>query len=305
MTAARRHPHRSPKDTTMQYRILTAAAAAVMALAGGTAAAAAPDWGKVQAKTITLFYPGVSPIEWVTKGTEHGGARALKKGESCASCHHDEAADMGKKIVSGQKIEPKPIAGKAGSIPVSVQAAHDGTNLYLRFSWKQPAGGAEKMDKDNQVKLAFMLEDNKVERASLSGCWETCHTDARTMPEGKDDKKTKYVAGGSVASGKFYDLIQWTSKGGKFDGYVADKRVMEGGKGLVEAKGDKKGDEWVVVFTRKLAGGGEGDIALAPGKTYNFGFAIHDDHTVGRFHQVSLGYTLGVDAKGDITAGRQ
>jgi mono/diheme cytochrome c family protein len=74
-----------------------------------------------------------------------------------------------------------------------VQAAHDGANLYLRFSWKQPAGGAEKMDKDNPVKLAFMLEDNKIERANLSGCWETCHQDARTMPDAKDDKKTKYT----------------------------------------------------------------------------------------------------------------
>ncbi len=285
------------------YRSL--AAAAILALGAG-GAVAAPDWGKVPAKTITVFYPGASPIEWVTKGTEHGGARALKKGESCASCHHDEAADMGKKMASGQKNEPKPIAGKAGSIPVSVQAANDGTNLYLRFAWKQPAGGAaEKMDKDNAVKLAFMLEDNKVERANLSGCWETCHGDARTMPEAKDDKKTKYVKDGSLASGKFYDLMQWTSKGGKFDGYVADKRVMEGGKGLVDAKGEKKGDEWVVVFTRKLAGGGEGDIALAPGKVVNFGFAIHDDHTAGRFHQVSLGYTLGIDAKADITAAKQ
>ena len=211
---------------------------------------------------------------------------------------------MGKKMASGQKIEPKPIKGKAGSIAVNVQAAHDGANLYMRFSWKQPAGGGEKMDKDNPVKLAFMLEDNKIERANLSGCWETCHSDARTMPEGKDDKKTKYVAGGALAGGKFYDLLQWTSKGGKFDGYVADKRVMEGGKALIDAKGEKKGDEWVVVFTRKLAGG-EGDIALASGKTYNFGFAIHDDHTAGRYHHVSLGYTLGLDAKADITAAKQ
>jgi hypothetical protein len=127
------------------------------------------------------------------QGHEHGGARALKKGESCAGCHHEETADMGKKMASGQKIEPKPIKGKVGSIAVKVQAAHDGANLYLRFSWKQPAGGGEKMDKDNPVKLAFMLEDNKVERANLSGCWETCHSDARTMPDGKDDKKTKYV----------------------------------------------------------------------------------------------------------------
>ena len=269
-----------------------------------SALAAAPDWGKVPAKAITVFYPGASPLEWITKGTEHGGARALRKGESCASCHHDEAADMGKKMASGQKIEPKPIKGKAGSIPVNVQAAHDGANLYLRFSWKQPAGGADKMDKDNAVKLAFMLEDNKVAGANLSGCWEACHNDARTMPDAKDDKKTKYVKDGNLANGTFYDLMQWTSKGAKFDGYVADKRVMEGGKALLEAKGEKKGDDWVVVFTRKLSGG-EGDITLSSGKTYNFGFAIHDDHTIGRFHHVSLGYTLGIDTKADIGAAKQ
>ena len=55
-------------------------------------------------------------------------------------------------------------------------------------------------------------------------------------------------------------------------------------------------------FARKLAGGGEGDIALASGKTVNFGFAIHDDHAAGRFHHVSLGYTLGIDAMADIGA---
>jgi hypothetical protein len=285
-------------------RITSCAAAAWLALAASASLAAPPDWSKVPAAKITLFYPGVSPIEWVTKGSEHGGARALKKGESCASCHHDEAADMGRKMASGEKIEPRPIKGKAGSIPVAVQAAHDGTNLYLRFAWKQPAGGGEKMDRDNPVKLAFMLEDNKIAGANLSGCWESCHADARTMPDGKDDKKTKYVKDGSLAGGRFYDLVQWTAKGGRFDGHVAERRVMEGGKALLDAKGEKKGDEWVVVFTRKLAGA-EGDIALASGKSYNFGFAIHDDHTAGRFHHVSLGYTLGIDAKGDVSAARQ
>lgn len=282
---------------------LLAPVALAVLLAGTAAHAAAPDWSKVPAKSITAFYPGASPIEWILKGTEHGGARALKKGETCASCHHDETADMGKKMASGQKLEPKPIAGKAPSVAVNVQAAHDGANLYLRFTWKQPPGGGPKMDKDNAVKLAFMLEDNKVERASQSGCWETCHTDARTMPEGKEER-TKYVKDGNLATGKFYDLMQWTSKGAKFDGYVADKRVMEGGKALVDAKGEKKGDEWSVVFTRKFAGG-EGDVTLAPGKVVNFGFALHDDHTHGRYHHVSLGYSLGLDAKADITAAKQ
>ncbi|MBM4221657.1 MAG: hypothetical protein FJ170_06905, partial [Gammaproteobacteria bacterium] len=202
-------------------------------------------------------------------------------------------------------FEPSPIKGKAGSIPVSVQAAYDAANLYLRFSWKQPAGGAAKLDPDNQVKLAVMLEDNKIERADLSGCWETCHKDLRTMPGVTDDKKTKHVAGADLKTGKYYDLIQWTSKGAKHDGYVADKRVADGGKALIDAKGEKKGDQWTVTFTRELAGGGEGDISMAAGKAYNMGFAIHDDYTKGRFHQVSLGYTLGLGTEADIKAVKQ
>lgn len=288
----------------MQKLITASAVGAALALAVGSAMAA-PDWSKVPDKTITVFYPGVSPIEWITTGTEHGGARGLRRGETCAACHDEETADMGQKIVTGQKLEPKPIKGKVGSIPVTVQAAHDADNLYLRFSWKQPAGGAEPMDKDNAVKLSVMLEGNKIERANQSGCWESCHRDARTMPDAKDDQKTKYVVGGDVKAGVFYDLIQWTSKGAKHDGYVADKRVMDGGKALLDAKGEKNGDQQVVTFTRKLAGGGEGDITLAPGKTYNIGFAIHDDHASGRFHHVSLGYTLGVGTDADITAVKQ
>jgi len=289
----------------MHKKLIVSSIAAMLACGAGTALAAAPDWGKVPSKKITVFYPGVSPIEWIVKGTDHSGAKGMKKGESCAACHDEEAADMGQKMATGQKLEPKVTKGKAGSIPVTVQAANDGTNLYMRFTFKQPKASGGGDDKENQVKLAFMLEDNKIERANLSGCWETCHQDVRTMPNITDDKKTKYVTGGSVSGGKFYDLLQWKSKANKgTDGYVADKRVMEGGKGLVEAKGEKKGDEWVVTFTRKLAGGGEGDIALASGKIYNFGFAIHDDHAIGRFHHVSLGYTLGIDAKADITAGK-
>jgi hypothetical protein len=51
--------------------LLIAAAAASTCV---SALAAAPDWGKVPAKAITVFYPGASPLEWITKGTEHGGA---------------------------------------------------------------------------------------------------------------------------------------------------------------------------------------------------------------------------------------
>ncbi|MFU2486838.1 ethylbenzene dehydrogenase-related protein [Thauera sp. WH-1] len=290
---------------TMKKTMIAGAVGALLAFGAGGALAAAPDWGKVDAKEITLFYPGVSPLEWIQKGTEHGGARALRKGETCADCHSDEAADMGKKIASGQKLEPNPIPGKAPFIPVTVQAAHDGENLYLRFSWKQPAAsGAPKMDEANPVKIAFMLESGgKVELADQSGCWATCHQDSRTMP-GADDAKKKYVKGGSLADGKFYDLYQWRSGENKgFNGHVADTRVMEGGAALVSAEGKQDGDAWAVVFTRKLTGG-EGDVTLEAGKSYNFGFAIHNDNAAGRYHHVSLGYKLGIDAEGDVKAAK-
>ena len=290
----------NPTKTAIQM-----GAAALAALACGATLAAPPDWSKVPAAKFTLFYPGVSTLEWATTVATHSGARGIKNGETCASCHGDETADIGQKIVSGKKLEPHPIQGKSGSIPVSVQAAHDGDNLYLRFSWKQPAaGGGEKMDKDNQVKLTVMLGDEKVAGIETSGCWVMCHNGLRTMPDAKDDTKTKYVEGGNLAGGKFLDLIQWASKTGPGGGYVADKRVMTGSKALVEAKGEKKGDTWEVTFTRKLKGDAS-DIALAGGKTYNIGFAIHDDYTVGRFHDVSLGYTLGIDTKADITANKE
>lgn len=295
----------------MKRGLVAVSALGLVTVAGSGAALAAPNWDKVPSKKITVFYPGTAAMEWVTKRGEHGGAKGLGKGETCISCHQDEKGDVDVdtgKILSGEKLEPKPVKGKVGTIPVTVQAAHDANNLYLRFQFKAPPGGGDKMDKDNPLKLAVMLEDNKIDIAKQAGCWGACHQDARTMPNAKSDTQTKYVVGGSLASGKFYDLMQFKSgKGQKSaDGYVADKRVMEGGKALVSAEGKNVGGTWTVTFTRKLAGGGTGKIALAPGKTYNFGFAIHDDYSAGRFHHVSFGYTLGLDnAKTDIDAVKQ
>lgn len=269
-------------------------------------AAPPADWSAVPATEITLFYPGVSAMEWITKGTEHGGARALRKGETCADCHSDEAADMGKKMASGQKLEPSPIANKAPFIESRVQAAHDGQNLYLRFSWQQPAAsGAAPMDAKNPVKLAYMLEaGSQVELAEQGGCWASCHGDARSMP-GAADSKTKYVKNGSLAGGVYYDLNQWRSGENKtYDGHIAEERIMEGGTALKGASGAQNGGTWSVVFTRAFAGG-PGDVTLEPGKVYNFGFAIHDDHASGRYHHVSLGYQLGIDAEAGIIAKRQ
>jgi hypothetical protein len=282
-------------------------AVAVMGVfVAGGAYAAAPDWSKVTERKVKLFYPGQSSLEWVMNKADHSAVPDIvEKKRSCAKCHEGDANEIGEKIATGKPVgsskvvlEPKPIAGKAGWIPVTFKAAHDGEKIYFRFEWNPPQIAGPQMDKKNEVKVTMLFDGGgTVEGAELNGCWSTCHDDLRSMKSAKDDKTTKHIKGGDLASGKFYDLMQFRSgKGEKpVDGYVTDKRYMEGGKGLVKAEGVKEGNKWVVTFERTLAGGGKGDHAIAADKIYNFGFAVHESFAEARYHYVSLGYQFGLD----------
>lgn len=285
-----------------KYAVSMSVVGAMLAL-GSSVALAAPDWSKVPKRDVVVFHPGTTPIEWITKKSDHSGRTGLVKGETCIGCHEEKGGlNFDFKRLASKDLEPKG-APKTMSFPVSVQAAYDKENLYVRLSFKSPAGGADHSDKEDEIKAAMMFANDKVEvtdekgkkiSGSQVGCWATCHGDARTMP-GADDKKTKYTKEGA------YELMQWKSaKGAKaVDGSVSDKRHMDGGTAGVKAEGDNKGGAVTVTFTRKLNG------ALAEGKAVPVGFAIHTDHATGRFHHVSLGYMLGIGADGDIKAVKQ
>jgi cytochrome c-type protein NapC len=156
------------------------------------------DWSGIEAAEITVFLPGQASLEWVLKGSDHGGKRAFTKGDRCFECHEDEEVDIGELIASGEKVEPAPIPGKRGSILVNVKAAHDADNLYMQFQWEDgehapiPFADGGKMDADNPIKLAIMLttdseDDPKVEYAERAGCWQSCHHDVNHMPHQPDD----------------------------------------------------------------------------------------------------------------------
>lgn len=321
----------------MNRTLSRVAVLAGLSLTAALAAAAPPDWSQVPSREITVLYPGYAGLEWVMKGTDHSGAKAVKGGETCAGCHDKEAADVGRKIVTGQlaALEPNPPKGKAGSIPVTVQAAHDGANLYLRFRWKAPAAaGGARRDPANQVKLTVMMDAGKVEYAAQGACWATCHNDLRSMDDAVDaarahpraaalgwsDGVTKYLKesrtevnlrnkprGGwdklrpdaeiaaALKDGVFLDLMQFRSGGAPVDGYVLESRHMSGGKDLVSAEGRQDGDTWTVTFVRRLTGGGPVDHPIVAGKVYHIGFAIHDDWANARFLHVSLGHSLALD----------
>ena len=167
-----------------------ASAAAKPAAAPAAESGGPVNWAKASNFDATLFYPGQASIEWLLKGSDHGGARAiLRKNDRCFECHGKEAEQMGQKIVTGSKAEATPIPGKRGHIPVNIKAAHDGKNLYLRFQWPDaphtpvPFAQGGKLDPDNQAKLAVMISGEGVTHGANAGCWVSCHHDSRTMPD--------------------------------------------------------------------------------------------------------------------------
>jgi nitrate/TMAO reductase-like tetraheme cytochrome c subunit len=185
-------------DTPSVDTVTTTAPESQTAIETTSNAATEIDWSAIETREVVLFYPGQASMEWVLKGSDHGGKRAFVTGDSCMECHEEEEVDIGDLIVSGEKVEDNPIPDKRGSIPVNIKAAYDAENLYLQFQWPDgdhapvPFVDGGKMDPENPIKLALMLttdseEDPKVEYAERSGCWQTCHQDLNNMPDKADD----------------------------------------------------------------------------------------------------------------------
>ena len=198
------------------------------------------NWTGVEAADIVLFFPGQASMEWVMKGSDHGGKRAFMTGDRCFDCHEEEEIDIGEAIVSGEKLEPTPIPGKRGGIKMKVQAAHDAKNLYMRFQWDDakhapvPFVSGGKMDPKNPMKLAVMLttdseDDPQVEFAERAGCWQSCHHDANNMPHEPDKALLK-----SSPQAKQLDLS------GGFTKYLKESRTSI----EIEGKNNKKRGGW-------------------------------------------------------------
>jgi nitrate/TMAO reductase-like tetraheme cytochrome c subunit len=227
--------------------------AAQASAAAAPAAADSGNWDGVPAQDIVMLYPGQTSIEWILNGRDHGGGRAVRRaGDRCGECHKGEQAEMGQKIVTGEKAETTPIPGKRGSIKVNVQAKHDGENMTLRFQWPDashtpvPFVDGGKMDPENQIKLAVMFDDDKVDMASNAGCWATCHHDSRYMPDAP--KADALGAAGEI--GKVINITDGITK------YVKDSRTKLEYKG----KNGKPRGAW-----DKLIDKGELDTKMAEG----------------------------------------
>ena len=172
----------------MNQKLIVSLLLAGLGMGAQLAHAAPPDWSKVPATKIHVFHPGQTPWQWIESKGKHGGSRGLARGESCAGCHVEGGElnlDMSR--LSGE-LETKG-APKTMTYPVNVQAAYDADNLYLRLSFKAPAGGFDKSDKDNELKATVLFPNAQIPMPEQVGCWATCHQDLKTMKDGSDKTK--------------------------------------------------------------------------------------------------------------------
>jgi len=188
-------------------------AAAILGIAAGLAAPASAadpstiDWSKIPAKSVTLFYPGQSTYDWLLSADHKKGDKQVAQGKTCISCHEGDETDIGNKVVKGGPLEPTPISGKNGVLPVGVQAAHDSEYVYFRFQWKTNLNregrmhdyirfdgkewkwyGHDRNDKGvrsgeqpplYEDRFSIMLDDGKVPLFAQQGCWLACHNGMR------------------------------------------------------------------------------------------------------------------------------
>lgn len=289
----------------------------VLLIAGtvlGVPVAGAIDWSTVPTHDVTLFFPGQSSWEWNLTESSHSGAPKIRQGKPCYACHKGEEGEIGKLIVSGKKLEPEPV-DEPPTIPLKLQAAHDGDQLLLRLAWPDsppPAG--------EKTRVTVMFDDGSLKSASVGGCWSTCHADVRGMPSAAPDSKmTKYLAtsrtkvgrtGGDenyrspaelsqrIAEGKFLEYWQAQLESGKpavpVDGYVLKDREKHP-KPSVQATASREGNQWVVVLSRPLEAASKEAKDIVPGKTYTLGVAVHRPGMEHRFHHVSFERTLVLD----------
>ncbi len=195
--------------------VLSMAVPVLTGLAAPAGAAPPKDWSQIPVKEIKLFYPGQSSYEWLLSKEHKRADKQTAEGEACVSCHENEEEEIGKLLVSGDRLEPTPIEGKQPTINLAFQIAYDDENVYMRARWKtrnpHPGEahpfkrfngkewehyGYPKLDKVVQEgkqpgiyedRFSILVDDGSVPNFDTQGCWLSCHDGQRDM-QGKAGK---------------------------------------------------------------------------------------------------------------------
>lgn len=314
--------------------VLTLALFAGLASLAAPAYAAAIDWTKISGDDVVLFAPGQTPWEWAMSLDEMSGAQKFREGsKTCFDCHDGEEPLMGKHLVvdkprsftpeSGAPYEkpsrePKPIAGKPGYIWATVKFAHDAEKLYVHLDvhdGDQPDAG---QDTANATKITVMFSSAKAPDVSRAGCVAACHDDMTGMPSAGGAVRTHYLAGTHAKvvregggdtlkpdaelaklRGSGYYLEDWQAKVNPDQPVQTAAYVVFAKRDTVSlpltAEASVSDGVTSVTLAGTLAPGGE-YLGFAPHTLYHVAFAVHEGHTAGRYHYISLEKSLTLDS---------
>jgi hypothetical protein len=288
---------------------------------GASFAREAIDWTGVDARTIPMFQPGQGSWEWLLIPANHAaGARRMREGRTCLSCHEGEEHTIGERIGSGQVLEPDPMPGMPGTFDLELKVTRDDSHLHLRLAWPASTGSAPRGESDVAARVTVMLGSDALPVAHVAGCWAACHNDMRDMPNAHSDQLTKYLpnsrvrltatGGGTdvrsdaelaaeLEAGRFLEYWQArlgeTELTGVVDGYVLESRHRNESAAL-DAHARREGDRWVVEISRPLApGDGAPRKELVAGTRYTIALAVHDNHYTHRHHYVSFPLDMMLD----------
>jgi cytochrome c-type protein NapC len=300
----------------------------VVILAAGllmAARAGAIDWSAVPEREILAFHTGQASYEWTLIEASHSGGPKMREGKTCVDCHADEEKKIGELIAKGEKAEPEPGRVSRPWSPIRVQFAQDAERLHVRLRWDASGRGAERS------RISLLFDDGSMSATAVTGCWSSCHSDLIEMSNADAGAElTKYLVGSrtkvgrsgggesykaqteldaQLAEGKFLELWGAELREGAApvltEGFVLEKRHDQSSP-QVAVEGGLVDGEWNLVMSRSLAAPASGYKAFTADRTYTFGLSVHDGADEGRFHRVSLQYTLGLGGqKADFNAAKQ
>lgn len=258
----------------------------------------APVVGDKPASAITLFYPGKANFDWIN--TAHPGAQPFRQGRNCTQCHAAEEADMGSKLATDERV---------AFVNANLDFKLQGNVLQVTVRWK---GSADDVD------VALMLDDGSDEEFTRAGCWATCHNDMPGMDRNRGQPITKYLSASlqqqravgrfavqfddatldaMVAKGHFVELWRANLAAGALKS-VQSYQILGAREAdataKIKATARFSNGEWTVVFSKPLSGAGK---AIARGKEYTFGVAIHGKGKAKSGHWVSLPMTFGINVR--------
>ncbi|MCX2982526.1 hypothetical protein EYC98_16815 [Halieaceae bacterium IMCC14734] len=253
----------------------------------------------VASKTVTLFNPGQSDIDWIL--SEHPGAQPFRQGSNCQQCHRGDEAAMGESM--GAK------APTSRDLEVSIST--EGPDLVMQVSW---TGGSD------DSSLALMWGDGGNNAFRRGGCWAACHSDMPGMSRDRGQALGKYLADSRqqvkrigqpalvkdkaaletmLAAGNFVEM--WRVEIAAGDTAQANTATLQADltwsdDSPLQATASFKAGRWQMLLRRPLQAGASHKAFSATG-SYTFGMALHGKQHQGGSHWVSLPMTLSLDGE--------